>query len=172
MANKKSKINTATFPAIAGDVTKSNFSKISKEITETKTPLKTYIGVKAIETVIKEVLSNYDFRNKVKEDYLKISEGSLSKSELFGAEVNTASTLKKMTLAKEYEYSDEIINLQNEIEKLEIELKAKKDLLKSLKLQEINSGVAKEVTSESLIINEDSEYSILDSFDLKITFKN
>ena len=172
MANKKSKINTATFPAIAGEVSKSNFLKISKEITETKTPLKTYIGVKAIETVIKEVLTNPDFRNKVKEDYLIISEGSLSKSELFGAVVNTASTLKKMTLTKEYEYSDEIINLQNEIEKLEIELKAKKDLLKSLKLQEINSGIAKEITSESLISNEVSEISILDSFDLKITFKN
>ena len=167
----KNKIQTANFPLIKGEVTKSNFNTIAKEITSTETPLKTYIGIKAMETVVKEVLNDTNFRAKVKDDYLTLAEGSLSKSELFGAEVSTVSTLKKITLAKEYEYSVEIKALENDIANLEIELKNKKDLLKAKKLQEINSGEAKEISANN-ILGEQSETDILNSFDLKITFKN
>ena len=166
----KNKIQTANFPLIKGEVTKSNFNTIAKEITSTETPLKTYIGIKAMETVVKEVLNDTNFRAKVKDDYLTLAEGSLSKSELFGVEVSTVSTLKKITLAKEYEYSVEIKALENDIANLEIELKNKKDLLKAKKLQEINSGEAKEISANN-ILGEQSETDTLNSFDLKITFK-
>lgn len=168
---KKNKTEVANFPLIKGEVTKTNFSMLSRDIMQTQTPLKTYIGVKAMETVIKEVLDNKDFRKEVKEDYLTLSEGSLSKSELFGAEISTSSTLKKITLAKEYEYSPGVKSLINEIDNLEIILKNKKELLKSLKLQEINSGEAKEISVNSILGIEQAETDTLNSFDLKITFK-
>ena len=168
---KKNKTEVANFPQIKGEVTKTNFSMLSRDIMQTQTPLKTYIGVKAMETVIKEVLDNKDFRKEVKEDYLTLSEGSLSKSELFGAEISTSSTLKKITLAKEYEYSPGVKSLINEIDNLEIILKNKKELLKSLKLQEINSGEAKEISVNSILGIEQAETDTLNSFDLKITFK-
>lgn len=169
---KKNKTEVANFPLIKGEVTKTNFSMLSRDIMQTQTPLKTYIGVKAMETVIKEVLDNKDFRKEVKEDYLTLSEGSLSKSELFGAEISTSSTQKKTTLAKEYEYSPGVKSLINEIDNLEIILKNKKELLKSLKLQEINSGEAKEISINSILGIEQAETDTLNSFDLKITFKN
>lgn len=165
------KIETATFPALKGNVNKGNISKIASDICKSETPLKSYIGIKAIEAVITEVKENADFRERVKEDYLNISGGSISKSELFGVEVNTYSTLKKETLKKEYEYSDEINGLQNEIEKLEIDLKSKKDLLKAKKMQEINSGIAKEINIENITGTELTEIPLLKTFDLKITFK-
>ena len=168
---KKNKTEVANFPLIKGEVTKTNFSMLSRDIMQTQTPLKTYIGVKAMETVIKEVLGNKDFRKEVKEDYLTLSEGSLSKSELFGAEISTSSTQKKTTLAKEYEYSPGVKSLINEIDNLEIILKNKKELLKSLKLQEINSGEAKEISINSILGIEQAETDTLNSFDLKITFK-
>lgn len=168
----KNKLETASFPAIAGEVTKSNFAKLSNKITATNTPLKTYLGIKAVEAVVKEVLDNKEFRNKVKEDYLNLSGGSLSKSELYGAEVTTVSIAKKVALAKEYEYSDEIKSLQNEVEALDLHIKNKKDLLKALKLQEINNGTAKEITTAGLLGIEPAETDTLNSFDLKITFKN
>ena len=168
---KKNKTEVANFPLIKGEVTKTNFSMLSRDIMQTQTPLKTYIGVKAMETVIKEVLDNKDFRKEVKEDYLTLSEGSLSKSELFGAEISTSSTQKKTTLAKEYEYSPGVKSLINEIDNLEIILKNKKELLKSLKLQEINSGEAKEISINSILGIEQAETDTLNSFDLKITFK-
>lgn len=167
----KNKIQTATFPLIKGEVTKSNFNTIAKQITSSENPLKTYIGVKAMETVIKEVLADTTFRSKVKDDYLTLSGGSLSKGEQFGAEVATVSTLKKITLAKEYDFSIEIKALENDIANLEIELKNKKDLLKAKKLQEINSGKAVEISVDN-ILNEKTETDVLDTFDLKITFKN
>ena len=168
---KKNKTEVANFPLIQGEVTKSNFNTIANQITATETPLKTYIGVKAVESVVKEILDNKDFRNKVKDDYLTLSEGSLSKSELFGAEISTSSTLKKTTLAKEYEYSAGVKSLINEIDNLEIILKNKKELLKSLKLQEINSGTAKEISIDNILGIEQAETDTLNSFDLKITFK-
>lgn len=168
----KNKLETASFPAIAGEVTKSNFAKLSNKITATNTPLKTYLGIKAVEAVVKEVLDNKEFRNKVKEDYLNLSGGSLSKSELYGAEVTTVSIAKKVALAKEYEYSDEIKSLQNEVEALDLHIKNKKDLLKALKLQEINSGTAKEISISSILGIEPAETDTLSTFDLKITFKN
>jgi hypothetical protein len=167
---KKNKTEVANFPLIKGEVTKTNFSMLSRDIMQTQTPLKTYIGVKAMETVIKEVLADTTFRTKVKDDYLTLSGGSLSKGEQFGAEVATVSTLKKIILAKEYEYSVEIKTLENEIAILEIGLKNKKDLLKAMKLQEINSGTAQEISVDN-ILNEKTETDVLDTFDLKITFK-
>lgn len=168
---KKNKTEVANFPLIKGEVTKTNFSMLSRDIMQTQTPLKTYIGVKAVESVVKEILDNKDFRNKVKDDYLTLSEGSLSKSELFGAEISTSSTLKKTTLAKEYEFSAGVKSLINEIDNLEIILKNKKELLKSLKLQEINSGTAKEISIDNILGIEQAETDTLNSFDLKITFK-
>ena len=106
---KKNKTEVANFPLIKGEVTKTNFSMLSRDIMQTQTPLKTYIGVKAMETVIKEVLADTTFRTKVKDDYLTLSGGSLSKGEQFGAEVATVSTLKKIILAKEYESKNQIL---------------------------------------------------------------
>lgn len=150
------------------DVSKKTLQNISKEITKSETPLETYIKVKALETICKEVTSDKHFRETVKENFLDISGGAIDKHELFGVTINTVSQVKKNELAKDYIYSDAVQKLQSEIELLKLQLKSKEDLLKGMKLQEINSGTAQEVLSGFV----PAEADPLKDFDLKITFKN
>ena len=150
------------------DVSKKTLQNISKEITKSETPLETYIKVKALETICKEVVSDKHFREDVKENFLEVSGGAIDKAELFGVTINTVSQVKKNELAKDYIYSDAVQKLQSEIELLKLQLKSKEDLLKGMKLQEINSGTAQEVLSGLVPVEVDP----LKDFDLKITFKN
>jgi len=150
------------------DVSKKTLQGISKEITNTVNPLETFVKVKALETIVKEIIADKKFRESVKEDFLNLSGGAIDKTELFGVTVSTISQIKKVELAKDYIYSDEVKSLESEIELLELNLKSKKDLLKGMKLQEINSGVAKEILNGFV---EPVESDPLKEFDLKITFK-
>lgn len=149
--------------------TKKNMSEfVETYLTDEKiSPLQKFLNLKAIEYMIKIALADYDFKTSVKEDFLKQTEGAISKTEILGVEIKTASQEKKNTLAKNYIYSENIGILEKEIELLEQELKLKRDNLKGCKLLEINSGIAIEVTSGS-----QTEDNILDSFNLVITFKN
>jgi len=150
------------------DVSKKTLQGISKEITNTVNPLETFVKVKALETIVEEIIADKKFRESVKEDFLNLSGGTIDKTELFGVTVSTISQIKKVELAKDYIYSDEVKSLESEIELLELNLKSKKDLLKGMKLQEINSGVAKEILNGFV---EPVESDPLKEFDLKITFK-
>lgn len=150
------------------DVSKKTLQGISKEITNTVNPLETFVKVKALETIVEEIIADKKFRESVKEDFLNLSGGAIDKTELFGVTVSTISQIKKVELAKDYIYSDEVKSLESEIELLELNLKSKKDLLKGMKLQEINSGVAKEILNGFV---EPVESDPLKEFDLKITFK-
>jgi hypothetical protein len=150
------------------DVSKKTLQGISKEITNTINPLETYIKVKALETICKEITSDKSFREAVKENFLYISGGSIDKTELFGVTVSTVSQIKKNELAKDYIYSDAVQSLQKEIDTMKLQLKSKEDLLKGMKLQEINSGEAQEVLSGFVEV---AEADPLKEFDLKITFK-
>lgn len=131
-------------------------------------PLLKYVNIKAVEIIVKEILADENFRKQVKEDYLHISGGSLSKSELYGVEIKTSSNEKKIELKKDYEYSDSVKQLEKEISFMEQTLKLKRDNLKGLKLLEINSGTAKIINQELL---PEIETDILDTFNLVITFK-
>jgi len=150
------------------DVSKKTLQSISKEITNTVNPLETFVKVKALETICKEIIADKKFRECVKEDFLNLSGGSIDKTELFGVTVSTISQIKKVELAKDYIYSDEVKSLESEIELLELNLKSKKDLLKGMKLMQINNGTAQEVLSGFV---EPVESDPLKEFDLKITFK-
>lgn len=149
--------------------TKKNMSEfVEKYLTDKKiSPLQKFLNLKAIEYMIKIALTDKDFRTAVKEDYIKQTEGSISKTQILGVEIKTASQEKKNTLAKNYIYSENIEKLEKEIELLEQELKLKKDTLKGSKLLEINSGIAIEVTSGI-----QTESNVLDSFNLVVTFKD
>jgi len=150
------------------DVSKKTLQNISKEITNTVNPLETFVKVKALETIVKEIIADKKFRESVKEDFLNLSGGTIDKTELFGVTVSTISQIKKVELAKDYTYSDVVQELQKEIGLMKLQLKSKEDLLKGMKLQEINSGEAKEVLSGFV---EPVESDPLKEFDLKITFK-
>lgn len=150
------------------DVSKKTLQGISKEITKSETPLETYIKVKALETIVKEIIADKKFRESIKEDFLNLSGGAIDKTELFGVTVSTVSQIKKNELAKNYIYSSEVKSLDNDIQLLKLQLKSKEDLLKGMKLQEINSGTAQEVLSGFVDIPESDP---LKEFDLKITFK-
>jgi len=149
------------------DVSKKTLQNISKEITKTETPLETFIKVKALETICKEIVSDKKFRESVKENFLDVSGGALDKHEIFGVTISTVSQIKKVELAKDYIYSEAVQKLQSEIELIKILLKSKEDFLKGMKLQEINSGTAQEVLSGLV----PAEVNPLKEFDLKITFK-
>jgi hypothetical protein len=156
-------------PALTSEyLTKNSLFIYSDAITNTETPLRTYIAVKGLETVCKKILSDKQFRESVKEDFLNISGGSIDKNELFGVTVSTVSQIKKNELAKDYIYSDAVQSLQKEIDTMKLQLKSKEDLLKGMKLQEINSGEAQEVLSGFVEV---AEADPLKEFDLKITFK-
>ena len=122
----------------------------------------------AIESIIEGVIKDSKFREAVKEDFLNISGGSIDKHELFGVTVSTVSQVKKNELAKDYIYSDAVQSLQKEIDTIKLILKSREDLLKGMKLQEINSGEAQEVLSGFVEV---AEADPLKEFDLKITFK-
>ena len=147
---------------------KKQIKQISKQITKTDAPLETFIKVKAIESIIEGVIKDSKFRESVKEDFLNISGGAIDKTELFGVTVSTVSQIKKNELAKDYIYSDAVQSLQKEIDLIKLILKSKEDLLKGMKLQEINSGEAQEVLSGFVEV---AEADPLKEFDLKITFK-
>ena len=147
-------------------ITKSDIQKISNTVMETDTPLQQYIIVKAIETMVKNVLDNKLFRERVKENFLELSGGALNKTELCGVTVKTVSQEKKITFAKSYIYSDGIDKLESEIMSKEIELKAFKDMLKGKKLLEINNGTAQEIVSKEVAAN------VTDTFNLNITFQD
>lgn len=156
---------------LSGDITKQSLKDIAKEIIKNDTPLRTYIEIKAMEVIIKDVLENNNFRKAVKEDFLKQSEGALSKSELLGVVINTRSLEKKNTLGKEYIYSAEVTKVQQEINELELQLNYKKSFLKSRKLLEINTGIAEEISLESVAGLPAKETDVLDSFNITLTFK-
>ena len=121
-----------------------------------------------LETICKNILDNKQFRNAVKEDFINQSGGAISKTELYGVTIGTTSQEKKNELAKDYIYSAEVKSLENDIELLKLQLKAKQDLLKGMKLQEINNGTAKEVLSGFVPVKDTNP---LDSFNLTVTFK-
>ena len=146
-------------------ITKSDIQKISNTVMETDTPLQQYIIVKAIQTMVNNVLDNKLFRERVKENFLELSGGALNKTQLCGVTVKTVSQEKKNTLTKCYIYSDEVYKLESEIANKEIELKAYREMVRARKLHEINTGVAHETISKELNPN------ITDSFNISVTFQ-
>lgn len=129
-------------------------------------PLNKYLNLKAVEYMVKYALADKSFRETVKDDYLKMVEGALSRVYVLGVEIKTASQEKKNKLNKFYMYSDNVVKLEKEVETLERELSLKKDLLKGTKLLEIDNGTAQE------LIKDTKEENVLDSFNLVISFKN
>lgn len=131
-------------------------------------PLMKHLNLKAIEFMVKEALADKGFRRAVKEDFLNVTSGSLSKTEVLGVEIKTASQEKKNTLAKFYTYSSAVTSLEKEIELLQQELKLKQDNLKGTKLLEINNGTAQELAT---LFEDKPVVDVLDGFNLTVTFK-
>jgi len=150
-------------------ISKSDISKVAMQVMTSNTPLQTYIIVKALEILVKDILSNDNFRKEVKSNFLEISGGALDKTQICGVTVKTVSLEKKNTLNKVYEYSAEIKKLENKILKKEIELKAMKKELKEKQLLEINSNIATEISTAE-ITGEVAEVNPLDQFNITITF--
>jgi len=150
-------------------IKKSDITKLANEIINSANPLQDYIVTKALEILTKEILDNKEFRRKVKDNYLTLSEGSLSKSHLLGVTVKTVSLEKKNELVKNYEFTKEVTNLEKKINKAEIELKSMKTRLKEYKLLEINKGLATEISTAE-ITGEVAEVNPLDQFNITITF--
>jgi hypothetical protein len=151
-------------------ILKSDIQEVATSVMSSNTPLQTYVIVKALEILVKDILANDIFRKKVKQNYLEISGGSLDKSQVCGVTVRTVSLEKKNELAKNYQYSKSIETLKSKIDKKEIELKAMKKELKEKQLLEINTGVAVEISRET-ITDEVIESDPLDSFNITITFE-
>jgi len=153
-----------------------NLRNIANEIVGSENPLASYISVKAWEKVLETVKEDNLFRKKVKDQFLDVSQGALNRTEIWGVEIQPYSLEKKNKLSKVYQYSSNIQEMESEIEFIESELKLKKDALKNRKLFEIDHEIAVEITPESIIGQEvqkaDEVNNILDSFNLRISFKN
>ncbi len=158
-----------TLDILSNGVTKTSLKETCKELINNENPLQTYVEIKAMQVILDEAISDKDFRARVKEDFLKQGEGALSRRDFYGATLKVISQEKKNTLAKVYEYSAEVKDIENEIVLLEIRLKQKKELLKVTKLLEINGGTAKEVRFNGVPMK---ETDVLDTFNLSVTFNN
>jgi hypothetical protein len=150
-------------------ISKSDISKVAMQVMTSNTPLQTYIIVKALEILVKDILSNDNFRKEVKSNFLEISGGALDKTQICGVTVKTVSLEKKNELAKNYEFTKEVTNLEKKINKAEVELKSMKTRLKEYKLLEINKGLATEISTAE-ITGEVVETDPLDQFNITITF--
>lgn len=125
--------------------------------------LEKYLTLKFLEQVIKEALPKLN--GLAKDDFLQTYNG-VTKQETMGVEISLVN-MSKSNMLKDpiYTYSDNVYNLINDIEKMEQSIKDKKDLLKSLKVMEINDGTAKK---EELF---DEPKEVKDDFQLKITLR-
>lgn len=155
-----------------GELNKVNLESISNKIMESKDvpEIETYIKVKAVEQIVKFVTSNTDFRKRVKESFLTQTQGLLDKTSIMGVTIKPRDLSKQEMLKDVYMYSDEINNLEIEIQNLEEELSLKKDILKQRKLLEINSGTAVKVTMESVLGEQIVEAESLKNFDISVSF--
>ena len=130
---------------------------------ESISPLNKYLNLKSIEYMVKIALADKPFRDSVKEDYLSLTNGSTDRVEIMGTEIKTVSQEKKNVLAKTYLYSDKVIEQEREIDRLEFELKCKKDTLNGARLMDINNGTA--------VCLDTKEDTVTDSFNLIVKFK-
>lgn len=158
--------------------TKETIKQKSEQVMSTDAPLETFLEVKFMEKVVKEILENKEFRKRVKEDYLNQSGGEVTTIELFGIKVAPMSQEKKLMLEKVYIFSEQVNKMEKEIEEYLSLVDLNKQAVKLLKTIEINNGTAKEVTVDSLFPEDDSEekseekqVSEVDKFNLQITFK-
>lgn len=156
--------NTSLIPANL-PLTKSNFQDFCDKLIADKSisAMSKYIQIKAMESIIKTLLADKDFRNEVKESYLELTGGEINKRDFDGVEIKVISQLKKNELNKIYSYSAEVKSLENDIEIIETDLKLKKDILKAKKLQEINSGLATELVPSK-------ETPVTEEFNLSVSF--
>lgn len=125
--------------------------------------LEKYLTLKFLEQVIKEALPKLN--PMAKDDFLKTYNGAI-KMETMGVEISLVN-MSKSNMLKDpiYNYSDNVVNLENEIKQMEQSVKDKKDLLKSFKVMEINDGTA---TKEEMF---EEPKEIKDDFQLKITLR-
>ncbi len=154
--------------------TKSLIESRAQMITQLEDPLTTYLEVKFIESVIKKIIEDKDFRKKVKEGYLKASGGTLDKIELFGIEVAPVDKTKANMLEKQYVFSEQVDKMEKEVEEMKSEISLKETAIKLLKTIEINNGTAKEITIDNILGEESKtelDSDITKNFNLKITFK-
>ena len=154
--------------------TKQAITEKANVIMSMEDALKTFLEVKFMENVISEIVSNKEYRKRVKEEFLKETGGEVKKHEMFGIEIAPVSQVKKNMFSKVYVYSEQVDKMEKEIEEILSDLDLKKQALKLLKTIEINNGTAKEVTVDNLFSDspEVQETDPLKDFDLKITFKN
>lgn len=152
------------------EITKSQIELISKEIKNSENSLKNYILIKGLEKICKNITDDKDFRIKVKDDFLKHTEGVVDKEHLYGATINT---VKPRIEFDKYTYSKDVEQMEKDVEVLASELELKKDALKMRKRAEITAEVAKEITPESVLGIEvaKAENAVLKEFDIQIKFE-
>lgn len=153
--------------------TKSSMRAVIKRyLTDSEiSPLEKYITLKAYEKIIEYAIKDTKFRKEVREDYLSRQGGEIKSSEFYGVPIQVVDQTKKNELAKNYIYTDEVTQMEKEIEVIEQDLKLKKDILKGRKLMEINNGTAKEVTIESVLGQQVVEVDAINNFELKLLFR-
>lgn len=124
-------------------IRKSVFQQWINELRKSPTPLKTYIELKAAMYILEAVNKDKEFKTKVKENYLELTEGCKGGNLPFDIKITTPSTIKAIQKKNTYAFSASVIDL--EAEYLEQRLKADNlyDLLQQMKNVEINNGIAK-----------------------------
>ena len=116
-----------------------------------------YVTLKTLEKVVEEGL-NQTIRKEVIDSALEFS-GGANKFDYCGAKIQITSE-RKDSIMKEYQYSVDVENMEKEIAEMEADLKTAKDNLKALKIREINSGTAVDITKELTGESKDPEYGI------------
>jgi hypothetical protein len=144
---------------------------------DTRNSIQKYLYVKTLEKMCKYILSECpNFIKEVKQEFLKESGGSYNKEnvDFYGVSISTKNVTKANTLKKNYEYSPATVQMELDIEFKKNELKALEDTLKSKKLYEINSNIAKEITLNSILgqaVEEYNQEEELNNFQIAVHFK-
>jgi phage terminase small subunit len=155
------------------EFTEEGIQSAARAIISINNPLKTYIWAKALNKTLEIVLDakNKPYRQRVKEDFLRKTEGAMDKTHFYGAEVTTT---KVSIDFGEYTYSDECEQIRKDIEVMKSELEMKEKALKLRMTHEINSDIAVKITPESILgiaVQEATDKIVEESFNIKVSFK-
>ena len=128
------------------------------------TSIEKYANLKFLEEFVRQALK--ELKDPAKDDFIQMFNGA-TQMDFAGVTVQLKNMSKSNTLKDPtYEFSQEVTNLENQLNTLEDNVKFFKDKIKLQKTHEINNGTAKKLDD---IFEEPKE--LKDDFQLTITLK-
>jgi hypothetical protein len=126
-------------------------------------PILKYCSIKALEEYCKQYIEQE--KNSVKKEFLKQFNG-VTKQEVYGVEISLKD-YSKSAMLRDYKFSYDVTTLEKEIALAKDTLKLKEDMLKKMKMMEINNSIAKPILDPTVF----GEPDTIDNWQMFITLR-